>query len=478
MEATTTTDALQRVRRAVLVHDGAGLTDGRLLDLFIDHRDDAAFAAIVRRHGPMVWGVCHRLLDRHDAEDAFQATFLVLVRKAATVRPRERVGNWLYGVARQTALLASRTAARRRGRERQVVDVPEPAVTDQDRWGDLRPLLDDELTRLPDKYRAVVVLCDLEGRTRTEVARQLGVPEGSVAGWLARARGMLAGRLARRGVSLSAGALAAAISQNVASAGVPTSAVSSTIQAAALVAAGPAAASGVIPTKVAALTEGVLNAMLVSKLKAVTAVLLVVLACVGGGVVAARPSAAGQPPPTPDKKGKDEKKAPTAKQPSAGKNILRNGGFEEGDKTPAHWSRGNEVEGVEYVWDKKAGQKGTAGVCLHKTANRYFPIAQWYQVVDRTGDQPALRVTAQVKAEGVTKAVIDVVFLDGQGEATHKWAAYVGAKEAGDPAVSHDWKEYSGRVEIPPGTKKLQVGLQIYGPGKVWFDEVRAEYEK
>jgi RNA polymerase sigma factor (sigma-70 family) len=478
MEATTTTSAFQRVRRAVLVHDGAGLTDGQLLDLFIDHRDDAAFTVLVRRHGPMVWGVCYRILDRHDAEDAFQATFLVLVRKAATIRPREQVGNWLYGVARQTALLARRAAARRRGRERQVVAMPEPAVTDQDRWCDLQPLLDKELSRLPDKYRAVVVLCDLEGRTRKEVARQLDVPEGSVAGWLARARGMLAKRLALRGVSLSAGALAAAISQNTASAGVPTSAVSSTIQAATLVATRQAAASGVISTKVAALTEGVLKAMLVSKLKAVTAVLLVVLACVGGGIVAVLPSAAGQPSPTSDKKDKDEKKEPTAKQTSAGKNILRNGGFEEGDKTPAHWSQGNEVEGVEYIWDKKIGQKGTASVCLRKTANRYFPIAEWYQVVDRTGDQPALRVTTQVKAEGVTKAIIDVEFLDEQGEATHKWTAYIGAKEANDQAVSHDWKEYSGRVEIPRGTKKLQVGLQIYGPGKVWFDEVRAEYEK
>jgi RNA polymerase sigma-70 factor (ECF subfamily) len=288
---------------------------------------------------------------------------------------------------------------------------------------------------------------------------------------------MLAKRLARRGVSLSAGALAAAIARNAASAGVPTSAVSSTIRAATPVAAEPAAASGAISPTVAALTEGVLNAMLVSKLKAATAV-LVVLACVGGGIVAALPPAAGQPPPASDKKVTDEKKGPAAKQAPAGKTILRNGGFEGGDKAPTHWSEGAGVEGVEYLWDKKAGRKGTAGVGLRKTANRYFPIAQWYQEVDRTGDQPALRVTAQVKAEGVAKAVIDVVFLDGQGEATHQWAAYIGAKDAGDPAVSHDWKEYAGRVDIPPGTKKLRIGLQIYGPGTVWFDEVRAEYEK
>ena len=123
--------------------------------------------------------------------------------------------------------------------------------------------------------------------------------------------------------------------------------------------------------------------------------------------------------------------------------------------------------------------KGKASLCLHKTAQRYFPIAQWYQVVDRKGDKPVLRVAAQVKAEGVTKAIVDVIFLDEKGEwIEHRWASYIGAKETKDPPVSHDWKEYTGRVEIPPTAKKIQIALQIYGPGKVWFDEVRAAYTK
>jgi RNA polymerase sigma-70 factor (ECF subfamily) len=168
--------------------------------------------------------------------------------------------------------------------------------------------------------------------------------------------------------------------------------------------------------------------------------------------------------------------APVAR---AGENILQNGGAEEGDKSPKGWSQGAEISGVEYIWDKNAGQQGKASLCLEKTANRYFPIAQWYQVVNRTGDQPALQVSAQVKAKGVTKAIIDVAFLDEMGESVgHKWAAYIGAKEAGAAPANHDWKEYAGRVEIPPGTKRLQIGLQVYGPGKVWFDEVRAEYAK
>src|SRR5689334_12137358 len=137
-----TSKAVQQLRRTVLLQGGAGLTDGELLACFVEHRDDAAFTALVRRHGPMVWGVCRRLLSHHDAEDAFQAAFLVLCRKAASIRPRDMVANWLYGVAHQTALQARRTAARRGARERQVRDVPEPAAADQDPSDDLRPVLD------------------------------------------------------------------------------------------------------------------------------------------------------------------------------------------------------------------------------------------------------------------------------------------------------------------------------------------------
>src|SRR5437763_7930252 len=151
------TNQLQRVIQTLhsvtLPYEGAGPTDGQLLENYVRSREEAAFAALVRRHGPMVWGVCRRVLRSHqDAEDAFQATFLVLVRKAAGVVPREMVANWLYGVARQAALQARRSAARRRGRESQVADMPEPAATEQDPWPDLRPLLDEALGCLPDKY--------------------------------------------------------------------------------------------------------------------------------------------------------------------------------------------------------------------------------------------------------------------------------------------------------------------------------------
>src|SRR5205085_648735 len=191
-----------------------------------------------------------------DAEDAFQATFLVLIRKAASLAQRELLGNWLYGVAYRTALDARAAAARRRARERQVSPMPEPeARNSADVWHDLRPLLDQELNRLPDKYRVAVVLCDLEGRTRRDAARQLGIPVGTLSGRLTMARQMLAKRLARHGLALSGGMLTAALSQGAASACVPTALMASTLEAATAVAAGQAAA-GLGCGKGGALLEG------------------------------------------------------------------------------------------------------------------------------------------------------------------------------------------------------------------------------
>jgi RNA polymerase sigma factor (sigma-70 family) len=274
---------VQHLRKTVLLRDEAGLTDGQLLGCFIEQRDEAAFAALLRRHGAMVWGVCRRLLaNYHDAEDAFQATFLVLVRKSASIVPRERVANWLHGVAYQTALKARATAARRKARERQVQDMPEPAAVPPDLWRDLQPLLDQELNRLPDTYRLPLILCDLEGKTRKEAACQLGWPEGTVAGRLVRARAMLAKRLARHGPVLSVGAVTAVLAQRTASASAPSSVVLATVKATRLFAAGEPAA-GLISARVAALTERVLQAMLLSKFRIVVAVLLLV-SVVGIGV--------------------------------------------------------------------------------------------------------------------------------------------------------------------------------------------------
>ena len=160
-------------------------------------------------------------------------------------------------------------------------------------------------------------------------------------------------------------------------------------------------------------------------------------------------------------------------------NILTNAGIEKGDVTPDDWEQGAEIDGVTYSWDKAVALEGKASLCIEKTANRYFPIAQWSQTVERTGDAPIVEVSAQVKAEKMTKAILDVVFLDKDDQwISHQWAAYIGSKKNGQPPANHDWKRYSGKVKIPPKAAKLCIALQVYGPGKVWFDDVRARYGK
>lgn len=276
-------------------------SDGELLACFVEQREEDAFAALLRRHGPMVLGVCRRILgDIHDAEDAFQATFLVLVRKAASVRPREAVGNWLYGVAYRTALEARGKIARRHARERQMDDLPQPEAKPEAGWHELLPLLDQELHRLPDKYRLAVVLCDVEGRSRKEVARQLAIPEGTLSSRLATARKQLAARLGRLGFVLSGASLAVLLSQNAAPACVPASLLFTTTRAALLVAAGHAAAAGVVSTTVATLTEGVLKTMLLAKLKTASVVLFGAAALslgTGGLLYQTRAGAADPPQP-------------------------------------------------------------------------------------------------------------------------------------------------------------------------------------
>jgi RNA polymerase sigma factor (sigma-70 family) len=276
---------IRHLRRVALLQDQAGMGDGQLLECFISQEDEAAFEALVRRHGPMVLAVCRRILHNfHDAEDAFQATFLILARKASTVMPREMIANWLHGVAFRTAMKAKTMKAKRR--EKQVTAMPEPEAAPHDQWHDLQLLIDQELNGLPENYRLPILLCDLEGKSIREATQQLAWPQGTLAGRLARGRKILAKRLARRGVVLSAGSLAAVVSPNVASAGVPTSLMSSTVKAATMIAAGQAAVAGVFPTQVAVLTEGVLRTMFLTKRKTVMSVLLMLgVVVLGGGLL-------------------------------------------------------------------------------------------------------------------------------------------------------------------------------------------------
>jgi RNA polymerase sigma factor (sigma-70 family) len=280
MATASMTSVIQHLRRTALRQEGADLADGELLECYITRQDEAAFEALVRRHGPMVLGVCRRILRNDaDADDAFQATFLVLVRKAASVRPSGMLSNWLYGVAHNTALKAKAMNHKRRSKEKVAGSMPKLEAS-EGVWREVQALLDEEMGRLPDKYRVPIVLCDLEGKTIKEAARHLIWPQGTLATRLAQGRRMLAQRLAKHGLTLSGGALAALLSHGIASANVPAQLVNSTIKAATFFAAGQMA--GAIASNVSVLTEGVLKTMLLTRLKLTTGVLLVV-AVLGAG---------------------------------------------------------------------------------------------------------------------------------------------------------------------------------------------------
>jgi RNA polymerase sigma factor (sigma-70 family) len=274
-----------RLRRAALERNGGGLSDGALLEAYVKRRDESSFKALVHRHGGMVLGVCRRILrNEADAEDAFQATFLVLVRKAASVRPRGMVSNWLYGVAHNTALKARAMNHKRRIKEREAGLMSKPQV-DAELWQQVQALVDRELSLLPEKYRVAIVLCDLEGKTIKEAASSLDWPQGTLATRLKRGRALLARRLSGHGLTLSMSALTAVLAQAAARASVPAHLFAATANVAHVFAGGSAAAIAALSPKVVLLANGMVKLMLLSKLKSVSAVLLVV-AVLGFGAAA------------------------------------------------------------------------------------------------------------------------------------------------------------------------------------------------
>jgi len=264
---------LRHLRRAALLSVEEGPSDAQLLESFLVRRDEVAFEALLRRHGPMVYGVCQRVLRNvHDAEDAFQATFLVFARKAGSIRSRQVVASWLYGVAYRTAMKARVMNAKRRTKERQAGEMTRSASSSDE---ELLEQLDHELSRLPDKYRVPVVLCELEGRSRKEVARLLGVPEGTLSWRLAQAKKLLAKRLSSRELAIPLVALGVGMSPTLRASTLKT-----------------VLTAGAVPAKVLALTEGVIKAMLLTKLKITVCVAsLALVAGVGASGVAYRAAA-------------------------------------------------------------------------------------------------------------------------------------------------------------------------------------------
>jgi RNA polymerase sigma factor (sigma-70 family) len=275
-------DVVLRHVRALAGPPPEEATDGQLLERFAARREEAAFEALVRRHGRLVLGVCRRVLGHeHDAEDAFQATFLVLARNAGSIRRRDAVSAWLYGVAYQIAGAARAKSARQRRHEHQAPLPPTPG--DEVLLRELQRVLDEELNRLPERYRAPLVLCCLAGKTQQQAAMELGWPAGSMARWLARGKELLRERLARRGVLAPAVVLGAALAPLAEAAPIVSPAL---LHAASLAASGQTTA-GVMTATACALYGGFIKAMWIKRMTTVAAALLALaVAGVGMGVLA------------------------------------------------------------------------------------------------------------------------------------------------------------------------------------------------
>jgi RNA polymerase sigma factor (sigma-70 family) len=277
---------LQQLRQVVYTRGVIGeIPDRALVERFVKDRDEAAFEVLLWRHGPMVLSLCQRMLhNAHDAEDAFQAAFFILARKASTIGKRQSFGSWLYKVAYRCALRAKTRAVVRAGKETALIEnmsVPDPAA--QAAWQELRLTLDDVVQELPEKYRTVIVLHYLEGRTSQQIAGELHCPVGTVTSRLTRARELLRHRIARRGLTLSAAMIGAALAEGSAVAAAPRGLVFVTLHVAKMAAAGQAAAS-TVPTRVLTLAQGVTRDMFLRKLK-IAAVLFLSIACLGAGML-------------------------------------------------------------------------------------------------------------------------------------------------------------------------------------------------
>jgi RNA polymerase sigma factor (sigma-70 family) len=443
------------LRKLALAPQRAARSDGELLTAFVSDRDADAFAELVRRHGRMVLGVCRRVTgDATTAEDAFQAVFLVLARRAACVRPREQVGNWLYGVAYRTALKARTVLARRRSREKQVAVMPErTAPPAAPHWDDIRAAIDEELAALPDKLRLPVVLCDLEGRPQREVAKHLSVPPATLANRLAAARRALAERLTRRGVALSGGALAGLLGANGAAHAVPVALAAGTVKAVEALAAGTAVA-GFASAGAVQLSEGVIRMMLLSKLKTVAVAVVTALALTTGVGLGLVPAARASDDPAAGAPGTAPTGAPKAK-PAAPPTIPKAADDASDDVTflrrltlSVRGTPPTDVETFFFVSDADDDKRAKVVELITDDDQQRAEIAKKLGV-------PVERVkVVRVKLVGDDKKVIEALGVQLNttgvaGEVT-KWATVKGQPLADLLMFSADGKQHVVRPLVAP----------------------------
>jgi RNA polymerase sigma factor (sigma-70 family) len=465
MAAGTLAAFLRQLTRGVA---GAEPGDRELLDRFARRGDGDAFALLVRRHGPMVHGVCLRVLGRAaDAEDAFQGTFFLLARKAGRLRRPELVAAWLHGVARRVALKARAKAARRR--ERPAGDVPAPASADETAWRDLRPALDSAVGRLPAKYRVPFVLCYLEGLTHAQAARRLGCAPGTVATWLARARARLRDGLTRQGLAPSAALLAAGLAREAAAA-VPPRLPAATARAAAALAAARPGAGGVPAT----FPANVWRVLAMNPRKSFAAALLLAALAGSAALLAHRPAAAGpaagqdKTPPAPP--------APAA--PAAGPAALA------GKVVDA---RGKPLVDAEVVGMYRRGPANTPNGSVRSDADGRFALDRLPEGPPAPGKVVTLRVTTKagpsfevnvVAPRGKDAEVRVPTVLDPAAKAPDKVApdelAGVVVDEAGKPLEGvhvHVW-DWVPAPENQTTTGKDGV-FRIKDVGRDWKVQVR-----
>jgi RNA polymerase sigma factor (sigma-70 family) len=474
---------LKQVRALGATQARADVSDGDLLRRFIDRRDEAAFSLLAKRHGPMVLSVGRRLLGReHDAEEVFQATFLLLARKAGSIRKGGSVGSWLYGVAYRLAARTREQRAQRRAHERQAAARRTAELRAAGAWQELQAVLDDALAGLPEKYRAPLVLCYLEGKTQEEVARQLGCPLGTVRSWLARGRTMLRRQLARRGVPLSAGAVATALVAGAASAAtvkLPPNLLHPTLRAALQFAAGQEV-NGLVSGQVTHIAKGGLTTTVTAKLRAGSVLLIALTALLAGVGLAARQGLGAKPAdgPAPLGKGAGRPKASEERLPprvDAFGDPLPDGAFRRLG-TVRFRPGGGPVNSLLPGPDGKTLLSncyyGVGGVCLWELATgkllRQFPGNYEYKRVALSPDGSTLALAA-----GEAIRLLDVRSgkelrrLRGHREGAYGFAFSPDGKTLASGGFDNTirfWDPASGKEEAPLATEHARVTLLAFSP--------------